>query len=485
MSFFKRIFDFFKHFKKEKTDNSQSLEKISELEKNANELEEKLEIYSQSIITKLYSLEQIVNILRIDYPEKYEMFIKRIEELRTDYLENLAESEKSLTFEINPDRDFQKMSEVIGLEKKIKDFIDIDMKYDIISKKVQKFILKLNILYNTSIFYPNEKNKVLKQLSQGFISQRKLTASFKEWGKVLERELEKEKMYILFSYSEYLMFKIYIRNSENFHPKDYSFVINRNLSSDSLFKNFKDYMLDEISDIEELVERINDEFFSNSYRNRINEINKIIVSNRNEKDIIFNEQVWKEKLQLENEILNKLIEENYKNKDEIKIKVLDKLNISVKEKEIYTVPKIETILNLSSIYYGKIKNDALIIMRFLQGLSDDISYKDIYFLIVLFDMLPDVRKKCPELYKKIEKYDLRYKYTNEEMNVKKEQVLKSTKKEYIFTFKINDYEENSVRKYLEEYTIDYHIEDNKVYMNKIYFSDLENIKKDLEKNSKN
>ena len=71
------------------------------------------------------------------------------------------------------------------------------------------------------------------------------------------------------------------------------------------------------------------------------------------------------------------------------------------------------------------------------------------------------------------------------MRKKKEQVLNSNFKNYILVFIINEYEEKIFREYLTKYMIDYYIKDNRVYINIIYFVDLENIKKDLEENSKN
>lgn len=467
---------------KEKIITSQEIKDMVRVRK---EVEEKTEISQKSIITKLYSLEQLVNILKIEYPKKYEEFSNKIDTLRVDYEKVLEESKKSLTFQINPNKDSKKITKVVSLEKEIREFIDVDMKYDSIVRALQKFILRLNVLYNASIFYYEKKDKVLSQLRVGYLSEKEILDKYNEWSNILGRELEKERLYQLFSYCEYLMFKIYIRNSRVFPNEEYKFNIFYYFKVDSLFSNFKDYMLDELSDTLELISNVKDIIFVNSYLERIDKLNKKIVSKENEQDVIFGKDIWNDYLRLEDEILNRVVEDNNISTDDVGIKVLDKMKISMTENDIFVTPRINSILKLSSIYYGVVKNDALIVTRFLQILSDNISYKDVYFILVLFDMLQDVKNKCKDLYSNIEKYDLRYKYTQDEMRKKKEQVLNSNFKNYILVFIINEYEEKIFREYLTKYMIDYYIKDNRVYINIIYFVDLENIKKDLEENSKN
>ena len=92
---------------KEKIITSQEIKDMVRVRK---EVEEKTEISQKSIITKLYSLEQLVNILKIEYPKKYEEFSNKIDTLRVDYEKVLEESKKSLTFQINPNKDSKKIS---------------------------------------------------------------------------------------------------------------------------------------------------------------------------------------------------------------------------------------------------------------------------------------------------------------------------------------------------------------------------------------
>ena len=217
MSVFNKISKFFRSDSKDKKKLEQSVieSRNNQLEIIRNEVEERTIISRKSIITKLYSLEQVINILKVNYPEKYEEFKRRIEILRVDYEESLKESKKTLTFQIDPDKDFEKISEVRGLETKIQDFINIDMQYDTIAFALQKLIVKLNILYNESIYY-YKKEIILEDIKVGISSEIEILERYKEWGKVIGKETEKERISLLFVYLEYLLLKTYIRNSRVF-----------------------------------------------------------------------------------------------------------------------------------------------------------------------------------------------------------------------------------------------------------------------------
>ena len=52
-----------------------------------------------------------------------------------------------LTFEINPEIDFEYSGRIVKLEKEIEKFIETEVKFDILSKRLQRLITKLNILH--------------------------------------------------------------------------------------------------------------------------------------------------------------------------------------------------------------------------------------------------------------------------------------------------------------------------------------------------
>ena len=486
MSVFNNISKFFRSDSKDKKKLEQSVieSRNNQLEIIRNEVEERTIISRKSIITKLYSLEQVINILKVNYPEKYEEFKRRIEILRVDYEESLKESKKTLTFQIDPDKDFEKISEVRGLETKIQDFINIDMQYDTIAFALQKLIVKLNILYNESIYY-YKKEIILEDIKVGISSEIEILERYKEWGKVIGKETEKERISLLFVYLEYLLLKTYIRNSRVFPSESYKFAINDYFIINNMDNNFRDFMLDELTDTSELISKIKDKIFAKSYVERVNKLMKKIISSDN--SITFNKEIWNEYLILEEGILSKVVEDNNVPRKDVCVKVLNKFNIDIKEEDLLIKPRINAILSLSGMNYGVEKNDSLVITRFLQVLSNNISYEEIYFLILLFDMLEDIKNKSKNFYSSIKEYDLKYNYTLSRMKEKKESELKRTPKEYYYIFTINDSEEEIFNKYLTKYTLDYYIKDKKVYMNKRYFDNdrLINIKKELEENSKN
>ena len=119
-------------------------------------LEERINVAKRTLMTKLYNLEQEIAVFEDDFPSEYQNFLQRIDEIRASYNSSVESLKKLLTFEIDPETDTTKIDEVIRLENEIKRFIDTTVKFHIISKRLQRLIKKLNILYNVSILHSSE-----------------------------------------------------------------------------------------------------------------------------------------------------------------------------------------------------------------------------------------------------------------------------------------------------------------------------------------
>ena len=227
MKFFRKIKDFFKYvFSYFKTDSkvykvkNTSKHMNKELQSVLEEMEEcdesgKKIIYKKTLIARLYSLEQTITILQSDYPNQYNNFMNKIEEYRQDYITGMEESQKDLTFEIDPDLDYEIIMKIVKLEKDIKRFIDEDMRFDIISKRLQQLIVKLNILYNTSIYHENEKDEVISQVSHAVEKEKDIIKEIKGCKYIIENKQLKERIVSLISYNDYLILKLMLRNSNN------------------------------------------------------------------------------------------------------------------------------------------------------------------------------------------------------------------------------------------------------------------------------
>lgn len=460
------------------------IEDKEELERIYEEFKEndKITISSSTIITKLYSLEQTITVLESSYPNEYNDFMKRIETLRLGYKTSINESEKKLTFEIDPDLDLKKIMEVIRLENEIKEFIENNIKYDNIIKRLQCLIFKLNVLYNASIYYEEEKEKVMNQLEHALNTEEEIINEFKESKYILESKQKKERIVWLTYYTDYIVYKINIRNSDKSYDELISdILIIREFEGRDYTLEFKNFILDEISDLKELLPLYENQSYTILLQKEIDNLLNTIISLDDMNEIIFGD-ISKEFLNLENKVISMLIS-NGVSKDKAKIKLLDRMDISVNENEIFVLPKTNTIICLSEIL-SNFDEEYYIFIRLLNFLTNDITYKEIYFLLILFNILNKVVDTKNNLLKYIEKYINRFQYSESDINVKKNNVFDMKNKKYIYIFDLDKSEETIIKKGLKNCNLDYVLRDSKLYMNSFYFNNLKNVMKSLEENSK-
>ncbi len=469
--------------------NSNVKDSIVELEKSEKDLkeeirEDKLIVYKSTILSKLYSLEQAISVLQLNYPEEFNSFMLKISNLRKLYMDNLEKSEEELTFEIDPDTNCKNMMKVIRLENEIKEFVEQNMKYDMISKRLQILITKLNVLYNVSIFH-DEAQKVLLQLNNALQSEKDIISEFEECNYILDNKNLKENIVNLIAYADYLIFKTNIRNMNSIFEN-----VIQNLGIVSKFegidykKIFTDFLLDEVSDLMEFIPLIKDKSLSDIMQKRINKLLERITLNDDYESVIMNSKVWDEEFSLENTILDILNNDNVEH-EKIKIKLLDKMNISVDEKDIFISPRTNTLLFLFNLSEDIDNIKLSFITKFLNSLTDEITYKEIYFILVLLDIIDDIIKNRNGIYKYIKKYINKYSYSKSEILSKKEEVKSLNKKEYIVVFKLNEYDRKMIEENLININIDYIIKEDNLYINLFYFKELENVKRSLVANAKN
>ena len=108
------------------------LEQIEEVEKKKEE--EKINVAKRTLMTRFYAIEQEIAIFESDFPKEYQEFLSKINSLRDSYISSLAQTGKSLTFEIDPELDYNRIGEVVKLERDVKFFIESKVKFSILSK---------------------------------------------------------------------------------------------------------------------------------------------------------------------------------------------------------------------------------------------------------------------------------------------------------------------------------------------------------------
>ncbi len=479
--FFKNFIKFLKKFFLGIEDSYEEIDLNQALSEHCVDLEsnEKINVQSRTLLSKLYSIEQDITFFEKTFPEKYREFLNKINELREDYNKSLRDMKSNLTFEIDPDLDYSRIGEIMKLENDVRRFIETEVKFDIISKRLQRIIRKLNILYNVSISHPNEKQKVLKQLEFALSAEARILKELKECYYILSDVRQKDRIVNLVSYIDYYIFKTKNRNSET-SP----FELLNTLSVTNDFEGlnylniFRDFIKDEISDWNELIPLINDDTCRSMIERQSMELYSRITYS-SEDDIITKCEFWNDFFNLENKLIE-LLKSSGVNDDKANIKILSKMNISVEESDVLVSCKVNAYLSLTSIYAKTHNEKVLVAIKFLRSLSDDVTYRELYFIFILFDVLPVLLSVPNDLVEFFKKYIEQYPYSKSSMDLKKEQVMKSYKKEYVIAFSVADYEKAIIGT-LKDLNIDYLIDGNNVLINAFYFQGLPNILNNLTK----
>lgn len=463
-------------------DTSEQFDEISLSE----DKEERINVKKRTLMTRLYTIEQQITVFANDFPEKHKSFLERIERLRKNYNFSLEETKKTLTFEIDPEIDGYKIWEVVELEREVEYFLEREVKFNIISKRLQQLIVKLNILYNVSIFHfkYSDKQKVVSQLERAINVLTELTQEFKKCEYILCDTQLKERIISLISYADYIIFKIGIRNS-NKTPEELIKKLVMLLEFDEFdYSNtFKDFIRNEISDLSELLFLVVDEDIFKILKKKSEKIlTKLTYSDNVEKQIL-DTNFWNNFLDFESSLLE-MLKNNNVEKEKIKVSIIDKMNISIDESEVIVSPKIFTYLSLISLFSATHDEKILLILKLLKSISDDVTYKEIYFLALLFDVIEIIKNTPNNLIKYIEKYIKKYPYNQKNIIEKKKSVINNSNKDYVFVFNLEEYEEQIIST-LKSLNIDFKIVDNKIFINSFYFNGLNNVLNSLKINTKN
>lgn len=450
------------------------------------ENEDKVSAARRTLMTKLYILEQEVAVFENSFPKEYQAFMEKIECLRETYNSTLEEMSKRLTFEIDPELDWGKSGEVLKLEREIQKFVDKEVKFDSISKSLQRFITKLNILYNVSIFHSEEyeKEKVLSQLEHALKSAIAIARDFKECEYILEDKQLKERIVSLISYIDYEIFKASIRNSNESPDK-----LIKNLVMISEFDGFdytsifNAFIKDELTDLGGLLTLISDERCCRVLRKKlINLLTSLTYSNNTENQLV-DSIFWNNFLKLESCLLETLKVDGVE-KEKVKVGLIIRMDISIDESEVVVLPITNAFLSLTSIYSRTQDTRILLVIKLLKNVSNDITYKEIYFLLLLFDAIGVLKNTSNELIRHVEKYIEKYPYNSKTIIERKRNVINSSNKEYVVVFTLDDYEEE-ITTTLQKLNIDFKVIDKKVFVNSFYFNGLESVLRSLQNNTNN
>ena len=452
----------------------------TDLTNQAVDQEEKINASKRTLITKLYIIEQEIEVFRDAFPDEFAKYKEEIKCIKEEYNSTVNEINKDMTFEIDPETDSKKIMEIDQLEKRVKSFINNEVRFFILSQKLQRLAVKLNILYNVSISHHKEsdKDKAISQVEHAISNEKLIVQDFKESDYILNDKRLKERLVTLISFVDYEILKTSIRNSD----KSPESVINALVSTVEFidfdyYDSFKAFVFDELSDLGELLADAKKDEYNKSLEKRISKLLEKLAYSAEGKNDLSNQEFWDEFISIESNVIEKLKLDGI-GKETARVKLIDRMDIHVSESEVLTSPKTNAYLALANVFSMTKDIKILALMKLFNHLTEKITYKEIYFLLLLFDGLDVISKTPNELYKYITKYIMKYPYDNQTIRKKKGVLNESSNKEYLNAFPL-DGTEDTIVDALESLELDFIIVDNNVYINSFYFNGLENVHNSL------
>ena len=409
----------------EKTEIIQEEENIP-VEKIVEPVVDKVSLAKRALMTKLYSLEQEIEIFKKEFPNQYSYYLDKIENMRKSYNSSLEEIRIQMTFEIDPELNSKMQGDIIRLEREIKNFIESDVKFNLLSKRVQMLIVKLNILYNVSIWHPNERVKVISQIKQALTSEMEIAQEFKECGFIFADNQLRERLVTLLSYADYQSFKTGLRNSD-INPQQMveKLVLHAQFKDFDYITAFKAFLEDELSDLGDLLQLISDEQYRIIFEKEISALFKGIAYAEDLQNQLMNDDFWNRFFELESSLLE-FLKGCGVEKDKIKVKLIDRMGIHVKENEALTLPKTNAYLALTSVFSTTRDERILLLIKLFKNVSNEVTYKEIYFLLQLFEVLDVIKKTSNSLSRHMERYIVKYPYDSKTIKKKKEYLLNTS-----------------------------------------------------------
>lgn len=457
-----------------------SEEIVEEPEEEIDPMTAQVKEYKSSILTRLYTLRQEIAIFEIEFPTQYNAFLQRIEEIEEVCCKSLEAMQKELTFAIDPDIDSGKMGETTALEKEVERFLETEVKFRLFFNRLQQLIAKLNILYNSSICHPTKGNAI-SQLEHAEVSQRQIIQEVKESEHILADKQLIRTLIELISYADYLILKSRIRNSDQ-APGDLieKLAIISEFDGFEYVEVFKSFIKDEIYDLGELLTKVPEEECRRALKEQGGRILIELTYSESVEEKLWNPAFWDSFIEYETSLLE-VLKENGVSEDEAKVKLIARLNIKVKEHEVLVSPVVNAYLSLMKVFSETKSNHVLLLAKLLNGMSKEVTYKEIYYLILLFEVAQTVRNVPNSLIYYLDKYQAKHPYEPEKIREKKQLVKANPDKEYVPAFLVDGHV-NEFIDILEELDMDFCIAGDHVLINSFYFANLENVLSSLEAN---
>ena len=396
--------------------------------------------------------------------------------MRNFYKLSLEEEDKTLTLKVDPEFNGELIWKIEELDSKITLFIEKNIKFEIFSQKFQKLIVKLNILYNVSILHSNEKEKVIAQTKKALEVEMEFVQELKNCVHIFSDRYLKERIITLISYTDYHIFKIILRNSKYSIQEILAhLVIINQFKGFDYISAFNGFMQDEISDLNELLDLISNPNYHKEFDKNIKYIKNQIFCDKEMQSCVLDEGIWREIFKIESNLIEFLKNQKVENEDKIKVKIIDRMKIRVREDDVITSPKTNAYLALIEIFSITHDDRIWILIKLWENISKNITYKEIYFLLLLFDVTDVIKNTSNILYRQLEKYFVKYPYDRATINRKKIYVINSNvQKKYVKMLSLIEQREKIVS-ILKNLNMDFKIENDGIYINTFYFKGLKEV----------
>ena len=452
-------------------ENVKTKKEDSEIEKC-----KQINLSKRTLLNKLYLIEQKVDLFKEDFPNEYNYFFEEIEKLRNFYKSSLEKEDKPLTLQVDPEFNGELIWKIEELDSKITLFIEKNIKFEIFSQKFQKLIVKLNILYNVSILHSNEKEKVIAQTKKALEVEMEFVQELKNCVHIFSDRYLKERIITLISYTDYHIFKIILRNSKYSIQEILAhLVIINQFKGFDYISAFNGFMQDEISDLNELLDLISNPNYHKEFDKNIKYIKNQIFCDKEIQSCVLDEGIWREIFKIESNLIGFLKNQKVDNEDKIKVKIIDRMKIRVREDDVITSPKTNAYLALIEIFSITHDDRIWILIKLWENISKNITYKEIYFLLLLFDVTDVIKNTSNILYRQLEKYFVKYPYDKATINRKKIYVMNSNvQKKYVKILSLIE-QRDKIISILKNLNMDFKIENDGIYINTFYFKGLKEV----------
>lgn len=452
-------------------ENVKTKKEDSEIEKC-----KQINLSKRPLLNKLYLIEQKVDLFKEDFPNEYNYFFGEIEKLRNFYKSSLEKEDKTLTLQVDPEFNGELIWKIEELDSEITFFIEKNIKFEIFSQKLQKLIVKLNILYNVSISHSNEKEKVIAQTKKALEVEMELVQELKNCVHIFSDRYLKERITTLISYTDYHIFKIVLRNSKYSIQEILAhLVIINQFKGFDYISAFNAFMQDEISDLNELLDLVSNPNYHKEFDKNIKYIKNQIFCDKEMQSCVLDEGIWREIFKIESNLIEFLKNQKVENEDKIKVKIIDRMKIRVREDDVITSPKTNAYLALIEIFSITHDDRIWILIKLWENISKNITYKEIYFLLLLFDVTDVIKNTSNILYRQLEKYFVKYPYDRATINRKKIYVMNSNvQKKYVKILSLIE-QRDKIISILKNLNMDFKIENDGIYINTFYFKGLKEV----------